>query len=372
MSWRVIAARDLRAWLKDRRRLAPTLIMPVIMILVMYGAFHDVKPRHVTVAVLSHSSDFDPIIDALKSDHRMGVVYVRSIGEGKTMVKDGRATVFVHVPNGFPSEKAVVYYDPSDPMGSSYVRGVIQRAWAKRVSEEMKKTVRELQAAFRWTPAPSPLPTSGVLVNPFDFKAPVKGLKYFDFLVPGLVVLAATMGSIFGMGRVMMEEIETGVTYALFAAPIRPRDVVIGRFLNMSLWGAVRCGIVLVTALALGAKVPHPFLLLCVGILSAATMIGFALLMASLAGRSEVAEMLTGALTLPMMFLSGIFMPPSVMPEWAYRIAQVNPMYYMGDAARKAALLGYLDPIDIVVLTGFAAVFIAAGAMLYDRIREHL
>ncbi|AAM02156.1 ABC transporter permease [Methanopyrus kandleri] len=371
MSWRVIAVRDLRAWLKDRRRLAPTLIMPVITILVMYGAFHDVKPRHVTVAVLSHSSDFDPVLDALKSDDRVGVVHVRSVDEGKTMVKEGRAVVFVYVPKGFPSDKATVYYDPSDPMGSNYVRGVIQRAWVKRVSEEMKKVVRDLQAAFRWMPAPQP-PISRVPGNPFDFEAPVKGLKYFDFLVPGLVVLTATMGSIFGMGRVMMEEIETGVTYALFAAPIRPRDVVIGRFLNMSLWGAVRCGIVLVTALALGAKVPHPFLLLGVGILSTATMIGFALLMASLAGRSEVAEMLTGALTTPMMFLSGIFMPPSVMPEWAYEVARVNPMYYMGDAARKAALLGYLDPVDIAVLVVFATVFIATGAMLYDRIREHL
>ncbi|WP_457620880.1 ABC transporter permease [Methanopyrus sp.] len=371
MSWRVIAARDLRAWVKDRRRLAPTLIMPVIMILVMYGAFHDVKPRHVTVAVLSRSPDFDPVFDALKSDDRVGVVHVRSLDEGKTMVKEGRATVFVYVPKGFPSEKAVVYYDPSDPMGSNYVRGVIQRAWAKHVSDKMRATLRKLQAAFRWTPMPAP-PLPNVFGNPFDFEAPVKGLKYFDFLVPGLVVIAATMGSIFGMGRIMMEEIETGVTYALFAAPIRPRDVVIGRFLNMSLWGAVRCGIVLMTALALGAKVPHPFLLLGVGILSAATMIGLALLMASLAGRSEVAEMLTAAVTLPMMFLSGIFMPPSVMPEWAYGLAKVNPMYYMGDAARKAALMEYLDPVDIIIITGFATVFIVTGAMLYDRIREHL
>ncbi|WP_456481957.1 ABC transporter permease [Methanopyrus sp.] len=365
MSWRVIAARDLRAWVQDRRRLGITLTMPVIMILVMYGAFHDVKPRHVDVAVLSRSPGFDPVLHALESDHRIGVVHVRSVAEGKRMVREGEVVAFVYAPEGFPSRKATVYYDPSDPMGSNYVRGVIQRAWSERVSREMKEVMGRLSAVFRWKPS---FPAG----NPFDFEAPVKGLKYFDFLVPGLVVLTAAMGSVFGMGRIMMEEIETDVTYALFAAPIRPWDIVIGRFLNMSFWGTVRCGIVLIVAIALGAKVLHPFLLLGVGILSTVTMIGFALLMASLAGRSEVAEMLTGALTVPMMFLSGIFMPPSVMPRWAEALATLNPMYYMGDAARKAALTGYLDPVDVTVLVAFAVAFLVTGSVLYDRVREYL
>ncbi len=371
MSWRAIAARDLKAWLKDRRRMTVTFTMPVIVMIMMYGAFYDVNPTSVNVAILRHDSGAgDPIVDQLKRDHRVHLIHVKSVREGRDLVRRGSASVFLYLPSGFPDRKAEVYYDPTDPMGSRYVLSKIQRAWAKHVASSLKSSMKRLAPVLRMMPVRPAV--HAPRFNPFHVRTPVKGLKYFDYLIPGLAVMTAAMGSIFGLGRLMMEEIELGVSYALFAAPIRARDVVIGRFVNMTVWGCVRCAIVVLVALALGAKILHPILLFLVGALSAATMVGLGLLMASLAGRSEVAEMATGAVTMPMMFLSGIFMPISVMPDWARALTTINPMYYMGDAARKAALLGYLDPVDLLVLLGFMIGFLAAGAALYDRVREYL
>ncbi len=370
MSWRTIAARDFKAWVKDRRRVTVTIVTPIVMMIVMYGAFHDVKPTSVNVAILRHDSGAgDPIVDQLRCDHRIHLIHVKSVREGRDLVRRGSASVFLYLPSGFPDRKATVYYDPTDPMGSRYVLNKIQRSWARHVAGTVKSSVRRLAPVLKAAPE---RPVHVPQFNPFRVQTPVKGMKYFDYLVPGLAVMTAAMGSIFGLGRLMMEEIELGVAYALFAAPIRARDVVIGRFVNMTIWGCVRCAIVVLVALALGAKILHPVLLFLVGALSAATMVGLGLLMASLAGRSEVAEMATGAVTIPMMFLSGIFMPISVMPGWARAFALINPMYYMGDAARKAALLGYLDPVDLLILLGFTLGFLAAGSVLYDRVREYL
>ncbi len=372
MKWAVIASRDLKAWAKDPRRMAPTILMPILMLGVMYGAFYDYKPRHVTVAVLNESgSNFKPIIDYLKHDKRINIKYVNSVNKGKYLVKTGQVPVFIYVPKNFPKYRATVFYDPTDPLSSNYVRGKLAKAWAKEIGKRMKNMFRKLFAMMPVKP-PHAVSIPSVSGDPFKFETYVKGLKYFDFLAPGLIVIGATMGSIFGLGRVMMEEVESGVAYSLFAAPIRSRDVVLGRFVSMSFWGVVRTAIAIVTVLVLGAKILHPFLLFFIASLSVATMVGLGLLVASLARRSEVAEMVTGALTVPMMFLAGIFMPPSVMPWWAVELAKINPLYYMGDAARKAAMLGYIDMTDVVVIIGFAVAFVAAGAALYDGVREYL
>jgi ABC-2 type transport system permease protein len=75
-------------------------------------------------------------------------------------------------------------------------------------------------------------------------------------------------------------------------------------------------------------------------------------------------------LTMPMMFVSGVFYPIETMPLIFQKIAYLFPLTYLNDAMRGVMLKGFGIGdiwIDIVVLSAFLIVFFAAGVVRFDR-----
>jgi ABC-2 type transport system permease protein len=75
---------------------------------------------------------------------------------------------------------------------------------------------------------------------------------------------------------------------------------------------------------------------------------------------------------LPLLFISGVFIPIASMPAWGLSIARFSPLTYAHDLIRFAfdetTLFGPVTDVAVLVLT--LIIFQVAGALLYQRSRE--
>ena len=75
-------------------------------------------------------------------------------------------------------------------------------------------------------------------------------------------------------------------------------------------------------------------------------------------------------ITMPMMFVSGVFYPIETMPWIFQKLAYIFPLTYVNDALRAVMLKGVgvgAIWLDIVVLLGFTALFFAMGVRGFNR-----
>jgi ABC-2 type transport system permease protein len=74
--------------------------------------------------------------------------------------------------------------------------------------------------------------------------------------------------------------------------------------------------------------------------------------------------------TLPSMFVTGVFYPLSSLPDWMQVIAYLMPLTYANDAMRSIMIKGQgLSYIagDVIILSLFAIVTFSAGVYLFRR-----
>jgi ABC-type polysaccharide/polyol phosphate export permease len=84
---------------------------------------------------------------------------------------------------------------------------------------------------------------------------------------------------------------------------------------------------------------------------------GIAILMASRTSKTEVANGLVNAVTLPMMILSGVFFNYHNFPDWAIPIIQALPLTLVADSIRTifiegAGFMDVLRPVAILCAIG--------------------
>lgn len=163
--------------------------------------------------------------------------------------------------------------------------------------------------------------------------------RQIDYFLPGVLAMALMQLGLFG-SLDFVELREKKVTRYLGAMPLR-REVI--------LWSEV--------TLRVGIALLQTAIILCAGwaffkvqfsgafgslflwvLLGSATFVSLGYFLTSFAKTVESASGLIQMVQFPMMFLSGIFFPPEVMPESLRFIVRIFPLSYLGDALRAVAV----------------------------------
>jgi ABC-2 type transport system permease protein len=102
--------------------------------------------------------------------------------------------------------------------------------------------------------------------------------------------------------------------------------------------------------------------------LGALTFVSIGYVIASFARTEEAANGITSVVQFPLMFLSGIFFPLEIMPDWLRGVATFMPLTYLGDALRQTMVGGSAFAplgVDGLVLAGWLAVTLLISARFF-------
>ena len=170
----------------------------------------------------------------------------------------------------------------------------------------------------------------------------IEGIRYMDFIAPGLVATAAMYGTSFEVTFNCFVKMQFGRVYdAVTATPLTIEDVGLGELL----WGTTRSllyGVVFL-AVAVPFGVIHSPLALAAPVAVAIIGMMFSVIGLAFTAVIPVIDYFTYYWTLfmtPMFLFSGIFFPLDRLPEWVQLTAWFMPLHHAVNLLRALTLTG--------------------------------
>jgi ABC-type multidrug transport system permease subunit len=197
-----------------------------------------------------------------------------------------------------------------------------------------------------------------------------KGVRYIDFLLPGLLALGIMNSCIWGVGWNLMDLRIKKLMRRMVATPMQPGIFLLAQLLARLGVAAVEfCFVLVFGMLVFGIEVQGAWAAL--GLLFIAGIVAFGglgVVVGSRAANPQVGNGLINAATLPMMLLSGIFFSYSGFPAWSQVLIEWLPLTLLADALRAvcnegAGLTDILLPAGVLCAYGIAA--LAAGVKMF-------
>jgi len=193
-------------------------------------------------------------------------------------------------------------------------------------------------------------------------------------LVPGMLAMAVFF-SASAVGPLITPWERQARTYERLAtSPASLEAILLGDLLAAAAFGAVVSLIPLGLGLAVtSAHVVSPGRLLGGVVLGA---LAFGALGVLLAARDTDAPsevmMLSNLVRLPLIFVSGVFVPLADLPAWSQWVGFLSPLSYCVDLVRASLGEAAVFPpwVSASALMGFAAAFVALAALLHRRRRR--
>jgi ABC-2 type transport system permease protein len=193
------------------------------------------------------------------------------------------------------------------------------------------------------------------------------GLRYVDWLFPGILGMNMMFSCLFGVGYVVVRYRKSGFLKRLHATPLTAFE-----FLGAQVLSRLALILFVTVILYVGISTIIGFhnagnflLLLLVAVLSALSMVAMGLTIAARFSSEELVGGLLNILTWPMMLLSGIWFSLEGSPRWIQWVAHIFPLTHTLDAARAVMLDGaglrVIAP-HLLYLAATAFGFLAFGA----------
>jgi len=199
--------------------------------------------------------------------------------------------------------------------------------------------------------------------------APVDGVPYARFIVPGLVVMGVVQNAYLNSASSLFVMKLQGTIVDVLISPLAYWEILAAFVGAAVLRGLMVGGITfLVAGLFTGFEVAHPLLALAMLLLTAVVFAGMGVASAIWAQTFEQVNFFPTFFILPLTFLGGVFYSARALPPALEPFTRANPVFYMVDAVRYG-VLGISDAppavgVGLVVLLAAAAL---AGPYLLLR-----
>jgi ABC-2 type transport system permease protein len=197
----------------------------------------------------------------------------------------------------------------------------------------------------------------------------VDGVRYVDFLMPGIWVLTVVMGALqTAVG--IAEDLQNGLIERLRSLPMNRAAMLIGRTTSDMVRNVVVVSLMTVVGFVVGFRL-HTNVSEMVAALVLLLSFAYALswlfvLLGLFCGNAETAQALSFPIMAVLVFASGSFVPVSTMPGWLQGFARNQPVSAVVDALRSL-VLGGPTTHNVVVAIGWVVGMIAITAPLAAR-----
>jgi ABC-2 type transport system permease protein len=197
------------------------------------------------------------------------------------------------------------------------------------------------------------------------------GTSYTQFFAPGVIVMTVLFGSAFS-GFATLMDIDAGILSKMLATPVTRVSIITGRVVATVLVGIIQALIVFIVAAIMGVHVatgaPGVLLVLLLVALLGMGFSAFSNGMALLLRRQETVMAVINLITMPLQFMSTMFMPAQLLPHWLDTVRHFNPVDYAIVGVRNLMMTGYVWSDlwkSLLVLCAFAAAMVAFGTLMF-------
>jgi ABC-2 type transport system permease protein len=323
--WWALFMASVKMFVRNRTALFFSLFLPLVIMLI-FGVLNFEGSTSIALGVVDEAgTDASAgLVDGLgEYDYLEITTGDRAIE--LAALEDGDRDFVLVIPAGFAPQLGadtglVAYASTSDPGQAQVGQGLLQQAVAG--------------ALARGTGAP--LPPGGGFAAPVSFESVAsRDLGYIDFLVPGIVGMTVMQLGLFGVAFGFVQLKRTGALRRLFATPTPPAYFLSAQVASRVVLGYVQVTILVGIGIWFGLQMFGSWLVF-------AAIIGLALLIflavgfgvAGWAKNEDQAAPVANLISLPMLFLSGVFFPRDAMPEFLRGITQFMPLTYVNEALR--------------------------------------
>ena len=170
----------------------------------------------------------------------------------------------------------------------------------------------------------------------------VKGTRYIDFFIPGLIAMGIMMSSIWGLGYGIIETRSKKLLRRMIATPMKKSYFLISLIIVRAIMNFIEAALVfifsyLVFGITIQGSIAALILIFIAGNVSFA---GISILTSSRTANPEVGNGLINAIATPMFVLSGIFFSYHNFPDWAIGFIKILPLTLLADGIRSIFIEG--------------------------------
>jgi ABC-2 type transport system permease protein len=211
------------------------------------------------------------------------------------------------------------------------------------------------------------------------------------FMLAGIVI-AMVFDSALRISSSTIDDITSGFMKEVLVSPISRLNIAIGQFVSSATVAMMQGFTILVLGFFIGLRITNPITVLYiilamvfVGFIFA----GFGLFIATKAKNIQTFQAISMAITMPLTFISGAYIPLSMLPETLRYIAYFNPMTYAVNLFRTIVLEKLNLPVNelvseelafkigdvsfgtmhsILILLVFGAIFLVLSTVAFVRV----
>jgi ABC-2 type transport system permease protein len=378
--------KDLMVLWRHKPRLLSLFLFPIIMIALFgYGMGGTINNIPVVVVDQSQGAITDATLSAIKGNTLYDVKEISSDPNAAlAMVQNGQVKAAIILPKNYDdlndtSQKSIIVdVDSSDQIVANALipatQGLFNQINQQIAAQKLQTTSTPAIGVTTNQVSGSSGNAFQSIVNTINVQIDklYGNITYLDFLVPAIIGMTVLFGCVFGMGEIVAGERERGELARLFMTPTSVTTVIGGKIISKLVQETGRGIILIAAAIILFGIIINGSMMLTILliILGALCFIGFGIMVSAKVSSQEDFMQSVMPITMPMMFVSGVFFPIETMPWIFQKIAYILPLTYVNDALRAVMLKGAGVGdiwIDIVVLLGFTALFFVIGVTQFNR-----
>lgn len=347
---------DVRRLFRDKVAIFFVFLFPLIFLIIFGSVFSNDSSLSFKIGLLNQSdSQFAKQFEKQIKDNEVFEIdkEVISLETAKEKMNRAQINATIILPSNFgdvgsksyPEGQATVLFDQNNAQAGQTLASIMESIFAE-INNKL---------------APS--------VTPFSVKAEstaTKGVTQFDYTFSGILGFTLLSLGIFGPTTVFPRLKQRGVLRRYHMTTLKVWQYFVANVLSNAFVGILAVTMMFVAALTIfDLNMRGSYLnLLVVTMLGVTMLFGIGLALGGWAKNENQAAPLSQLVTLPMMFLSGVFFPTFLMPELLQNITQFIPLTPIIDCIRliitENAALTDLGPQLLIMGVWTVVIYIVA------------
>ena len=318
---------DIKRLFRDKVAIFFVFVFPLIFLIIFGSIFNSDNEVSFRVGFINESqTEFAKQFDKEARENKVLEIdkEVTSLDLAKEKMNRGQLDATIVLPpefgaikagEKFPSGQAKIVYSESNQSAGQTLASLMDGIF-KEINREI-------------APAPTPFTVTAESTN-------TSGLRQFDYTFSGILGFTLLSLGIFGPTTVFPRLKQRGVLRRYQMTTIKVWQYFVGNVLSNAFVGLLALVVMFGTAVTLfDLNMRGNYLILALIVaLGTIMLFGIGLALGGWAKNENRAAPLAQLVTLPMMFLSGVFFPTFLMPDLLQKITQFIPLTAVVDAVR--------------------------------------